>query len=68
VSVFLFTRAEPPAVEPLDPPADSKVGDRVFIEGYESGTPEEELKPKKKIWEKLQVIQNIAIVQFSSSC
>jgi len=46
--------AEPPAVEPLDPPADSKVGDRVFIEGYESGTPEEELKPKKKIWEKLQ--------------
>ena len=27
----------------------------MFVEGYESGTPDERLNPKKKIWEKLQV-------------
>ena len=48
-------RDEPRAVEPLDPPQDSCPGDRVMFEGHEEGTPEEELKPKKKIWEKLQV-------------
>ncbi|XP_022290160.2 tyrosine--tRNA ligase, cytoplasmic-like [Crassostrea virginica] len=46
---------EPRAVEPLDPPQDSCPGERVMFEGHEEGTPEEELKPKKKIWEKLQV-------------
>ena len=46
---------EPRAVEPLNPPAGSAPGDRVFVEGYESGTPDERLNPKKKIWEKLQV-------------
>lgn len=42
-------------MEPLDPPQDSCPGERVMFEGHEEGTPEEELKPKKKIWEKLQV-------------
>jgi len=42
-------------VEPLDPPAESVAGERVVVEGYESGTPDEVLNPKKKIWEKLQV-------------
>ncbi|XP_061167350.1 tyrosine--tRNA ligase, cytoplasmic-like [Saccostrea echinata] len=46
---------EPRAVEPLDPPQGSAPGDRVVFEGFEEGTPEEELKPKKKVWEKLQV-------------
>ncbi|XP_061192418.1 tyrosine--tRNA ligase, cytoplasmic-like [Saccostrea echinata] len=46
---------EPRAVEPLDPPQGSTPGDRVVFEGFEEGTPEEELKPKKKVWEKLQV-------------
>ncbi|XP_062612732.1 tyrosine--tRNA ligase, cytoplasmic-like, partial [Saccostrea cucullata] len=46
---------EPRAVEPLDPPQGSAPGDRVVFEGFEDGTPEEELKPKKKVWEKLQV-------------
>ncbi|XP_071112509.1 tyrosine--tRNA ligase, cytoplasmic-like [Haliotis cracherodii] len=45
---------DPRAVEPLDPPEGSAPGDRVFVEGYEKGTPDEELKPKKKVWEKLQ--------------
>jgi hypothetical protein len=49
-------RDEPRAVEPLDPPSDSKPGDRVSVEGYEVGAPDEVLNPKKKIWEKLQVI------------
>ncbi|KAK2588844.1 hypothetical protein KPH14_001714 [Odynerus spinipes] len=42
-------------VEPLKPPPNSNPGDRVFTEGYESGTPDEVLNPKKKVWEKLQV-------------
>uniref|UniRef100_A0A8W8JHR1 Uncharacterized protein n=2 Tax=Magallana TaxID=2171616 RepID=A0A8W8JHR1_MAGGI len=37
------------------PPQGSTPGDRVMFEGHEQGKPEEELKPKKKIWEKLQV-------------
>lgn len=41
-------------VEPLDPPEGSAPGERVFVEGYESGQPDEELKPKKKVFEKLQ--------------
>ncbi|KAM6959313.1 tyrosine--tRNA ligase, cytoplasmic [Aplochiton taeniatus] len=46
---------EPRRVEPLDPPEGSSPGERVFIEGYEEGKPEEKLNPKKKVWEKLQV-------------
>ncbi|KFQ14917.1 Tyrosine--tRNA ligase, cytoplasmic, partial [Leptosomus discolor] len=30
-------------------------GERVYVEGYEDGNPEDELKPKKKVFEKLQV-------------
>lgn len=44
----------PKQVEPLVPPEGSAPGDRVFVEGYESGEPEAELKPKKKVWETLQ--------------
>ncbi|XP_067267731.1 tyrosine--tRNA ligase, cytoplasmic [Chanodichthys erythropterus] len=46
---------DPRKVEPLDPPEGSAPGDRVFVEGYESGKPDDELKPKKKVFEKLQV-------------
>ncbi|NXX97877.1 SYYC protein, partial [Centropus bengalensis] len=45
---------EPRRVEPLDPPAGSCAGERVYVEGYESGEPDDELKPKKKVFEKLQ--------------
>ncbi|XP_069478556.1 tyrosine--tRNA ligase, cytoplasmic [Ambystoma mexicanum] len=48
------TAGENRQVEPLDPPEGSAPGDRVFVEGYESGKPDEELKPKKKVFEKLQ--------------
>lgn len=43
------------AVEPLDPPPGSQPGDRVLVDGYETGgDPDPVLNPKKKIWEKLQ--------------
>lgn len=47
-------------VEPLIPSEGSKPGDKVLIEGYETGTPDAVLNPKKKIWEKLQV-QNLIL-------
>jgi aminoacyl tRNA synthase complex-interacting multifunctional protein 1 len=40
-------------VELVNPPADSKAGDRVYFEGWE-GEPEPVLNPKKKIWETIQ--------------
>uniref|UniRef100_A0A674NR43 Tyrosine--tRNA ligase n=1 Tax=Takifugu rubripes TaxID=31033 RepID=A0A674NR43_TAKRU len=46
---------EPRQVEPLDPPVGSAPGERVFVEGYEAGKPDDKLNPKKKVWEKLQV-------------
>ncbi|XP_074073841.1 tyrosine--tRNA ligase, cytoplasmic [Macrotis lagotis] len=50
-------------VELLDPPSGSAPGERVFVEGFEKGQPDEELKPKKKIFEKLQ-----ADFKISSEC
>uniref|UniRef100_A0A8C5M2G8 Tyrosine--tRNA ligase n=1 Tax=Leptobrachium leishanense TaxID=445787 RepID=A0A8C5M2G8_9ANUR len=49
------TEGENKQVEPLDPPAESAPGERVFIEGHEQGQPEQQLKPKQKVFEKLQV-------------
>lgn len=46
---------DPRRVEPLDPPEGSSPGERVFVEGYETGKPDDKLNPKKKLWEKLQV-------------
>uniref|UniRef100_A0A665TIX9 Tyrosine--tRNA ligase n=1 Tax=Echeneis naucrates TaxID=173247 RepID=A0A665TIX9_ECHNA len=46
---------EPRRVEPLDPPEGSSPGEKVFVEGYETGKADERLNPKKKVWEKLQV-------------
>ncbi|CAL7933388.1 unnamed protein product [Xylocopa violacea] len=42
-------------VEPLRPPLNSKPGEKVFVDGYEDGSSDDVLNPKKKIWEKLQV-------------
>lgn len=44
---------DPRALEPLDPPEGSAPGEKVFIDGYD-GPPDQELKPKKKVWEQLQ--------------
>jgi len=40
-------------VELVNPPADSKAGERVFFEGWK-GEPEGQLNPKKKVWEMIQ--------------
>ncbi|XP_043258254.1 tyrosine--tRNA ligase, cytoplasmic isoform X2 [Colletes gigas] len=42
-------------VEPLRPPVDSTPGEKIVVEGYEDGSPDAVLNPKKKVWEKLQV-------------
>lgn len=47
--------ADPRAVEPLNVPEGCKPGDKVFFEGHDAGTPDTELKPKKKVWDSLQV-------------
>lgn len=49
-------RSEPRSVEPLNVPEGSQVGDRVTFDGAQACTPDEKLNPKKKIWEKLQVM------------
>lgn len=46
-------------MEPLRPPADSVPGDKIIIEGYEDGTADDVLNPKKKVWEKLQVFTSL---------
>lgn len=46
---------EPRKVEPLDPPEGSSPGEQVYVDGYEAGKPDDELKPKKKVFEKIQV-------------
>ncbi|XP_046690677.1 tyrosine--tRNA ligase, cytoplasmic isoform X1 [Silurus meridionalis] len=51
---------EPKRVEPLDPPEGSAPGDRVFVDGYASGTADDELKPKKKVFEKIQVDMKVS--------
>lgn len=52
--VLCASREDPKAVEPLLAPEGSVPGDKCFVEGYE-GTPDEQLNPKKKVWEKLAV-------------
>lgn len=53
--VLCASREDPRAVELLEPAPGSSPGDVVFFEGYENSTPDSQLNPKKKIWEKLQV-------------
>ncbi|GFT66019.1 tyrosine--tRNA ligase, cytoplasmic, partial [Nephila pilipes] len=52
--ILCASRDEPKEVEPLNPPNGSNPGDKVFVEGYENSTPDEQLNPKKKVWETLQ--------------
>lgn len=51
----LYFRDDPKQVEVLIPPQDAVAGERVVIENFESGSPDEVLNPKKKVWEKLQI-------------
>ncbi|KAI8610503.1 tRNA synthetases class I-domain-containing protein [Chytriomyces sp. MP71] len=51
--VLCASNADNTVVEFLVPPTGSTPGDRVFFKGHE-GTPEEQLNPKKKVWETVQ--------------
>ncbi|KAJ8913609.1 hypothetical protein NQ315_013431 [Exocentrus adspersus] len=53
--VLCASTDDPKQVEVLIPPVDAVVGERVRVENYEDGKPDEILNPKKKVWEKLQV-------------
>lgn len=41
-------------VELLKPPENSQPGDRVYFDGFQEGTPDAVLNPKKKVWETIQ--------------
>ena len=51
--VLCASRDDPKEVEPLSVPEGCQPGDKCLVEGYETGTPDEQLNPKKKIWDKL---------------
>ncbi|KAI9340270.1 tRNA synthetases class I-domain-containing protein [Obelidium mucronatum] len=51
--VLCASNADGSKVEFLVPPAGSVAGDRVYFEGHE-GKPDDQLNPKKKIWETVQ--------------
>lgn len=53
--VLCGSREDPKEVEPLAVPDGSQPGDKVFVEGYELGNPDEVLNPKKKVWDKISV-------------
>lgn len=48
-----FVHFSEEAVEPLKIPDGIAPGDRITVDGY-SGTPDVQLNPKKKVWDKLQ--------------
>jgi len=60
-------------VTPLDPPSGSQPGTRVFIEGFthcELGDPDEQLNPKKKIFETLKTDLQVSdenVAEFNGS-
>jgi len=51
--VLCTSNADATVVEPLKIPNGVKPGEKVFVDGYQ-GTPDVQLNPKKKVWEKLQ--------------
>jgi methionine--tRNA ligase beta chain len=51
--VLCASNADHTAVELIKPPAEAKIGERIYFEGYE-GEPDKELNPKKKIFEGLK--------------
>lgn len=56
--VLCASSAEPRQVEPLDPPTDSQIGDRVYVADVcdKENAPQtyDILNPKKKVWDKIQ--------------
>lgn len=53
VFILLLFHFSDDAVEPLKIPDGIAPGDRITVDGY-TGSPDVQLNPKKKVWEKLQ--------------
>ncbi|XP_071956556.1 tyrosine--tRNA ligase, cytoplasmic-like [Antedon mediterranea] len=54
-AMLLCAVSEDGTIEPLSPPEASSPGEVALFEGHSSGEPDAELKPKKKVFEQLQV-------------
>ncbi len=52
-TVCLAHIVHPPQVELVDPPSGATIGERVTAPGFD-GEPDEQLAPKKKVWETVQ--------------
>ncbi|KAK6199196.1 G4 quadruplex nucleic acid binding protein [Scheffersomyces amazonensis] len=52
-SAMVFCASKDNKVEFINPPANSKPGEKIFFETYD-GVPEKQLNPKKKVWETVQ--------------
>lgn len=50
---MIMCGSSPEKVEIIDPPSGAAIGDRVVVDGYPGG-PDEQLNPKKKVWEQIQ--------------
>jgi len=55
---MIMCASSPEKVEILQVPDGAEIGDRVVCEGY-GGEPDEQLNPKKKIWEQIQPDLNV---------
>jgi hypothetical protein len=42
-------------VELVEPPEGAAVGERLRVDGYDCSQPDEQLNPKKKVWEAVSV-------------
>lgn len=51
---MLLCASNESGLEIIEPPTGSKPGDRVYFRGHEHEVPEEQLNPKKKIFEQIQ--------------
>lgn len=56
---MIMCASSPEKVEILQVPAGAEIGDRVVCEGYD-GEPDDQLNPKKKIWEQIQPDLNVS--------
>ncbi|KAF5287731.1 hypothetical protein FQA39_LY15751 [Lamprigera yunnana] len=53
--ILCASTEEPRLIELLECTREVKAGEKVYIENYEDGKPDDVLNPKKKVWEKLQI-------------
>ncbi|KAI3430770.1 hypothetical protein D9Q98_009182 [Chlorella vulgaris] len=52
--VLAATAPDGSKVELVEPPAGAAIGERLSVEGFDCSQPDEQLNPKKKVWEAVQ--------------